>query len=135
MVLVDPKWLIVKVVAPKRMQCLVGFTDRSHMSCFTPFKVTFGWRKVTYCVCNFMQSMIFWCSIYGDFDVQVGGLTYLPLWANVTNYLDGINYQTTCIPHFLNSIPEKYCTYLKATLFGRIILFSSFLNISTLLYL
>jgi hypothetical protein len=35
----------------------------------------------------------------------VGGLIDLPLWENVTNYLHGVKYVTTCIPHhFPNSI-------------------------------
>ena len=37
-----------------------------------------------------MHCRMFWCLDQGDSIVQVGGLTYLPLWENVTDYLQGI---------------------------------------------
>ena len=86
----------------------MGGIDWPNRCCSTPLAITF--------VCIHMHGKIFWCSYYGDPNVQIGGLTYLPLWENVTNYLHGIKLwnnlhfsifkplflaKSTCFHHFL----------------------------------
>ena len=50
----------------------------------------------------------FWCSNFGHATVRVRGLAYSPLWKRLANYLQGIKFCTSWIPHdFLYSITEK----------------------------
>jgi hypothetical protein len=69
---------------------------------------------VNHFACIRVQSRISLWSNLGGSTVQVGGLTHLPLWKNITNYLLGWIYETTCIPHhLLYSIIEICCTNVK----------------------
>jgi hypothetical protein len=74
------KWLIIKVVAPKRC------SDWPDSRCFTPLAFTFGCHWVNRFVCICIQSRMFWETLLHKLE----GWTYLSLWENVTNSLQAI---------------------------------------------
>ena len=65
-----------------------GCIDWLDRCCFTTLAIIFGCHWVNRYVCIGVHTRIFWCSNQGDSTIHVGGgLTYLLLWGNITNYL------------------------------------------------
>ena len=75
----------------------MGYNDWLDRCYFKPFEC--HWLNCF--VCIHMQSRIFWCSNYGDFTIEIGDLTYLPFWKDVTNHLHIVKSWTNCIPYFV----------------------------------
>ena len=76
----DLKWLIGKNLT--RKGCTVGWDAMIGRIgvVFTPLAITFGCHQVNRFSCLRMRNGIVWCLDKVDSIVQVGGLTYLPLW-------------------------------------------------------
>ena len=78
-----------------------------------------------------VHSRISRCSNWGDSIIQVRGLTYLPLWKIITNYLHGIKlwnnlHSSSFTLLHLAQIYTKTLQFFQATRAGQIILFSPF---------